>query len=64
MAWDATYDAEEFTSSVTAVRNTTNKNTIFGLINFLYGERYSIQQFKGDIPEWTEETGNHEYAAA
>lgn len=64
VVWDGSQMNNEYVNSTTVSANAKNKDTVFKIMNLLFSEKYSVQQFKGDIPEWVEKTGDHEYTIA
>ncbi|MBW3091921.1 extracellular solute-binding protein [Bifidobacterium sp. 82T10] len=64
VVWDGSQVENEFVNSTTVSSAAKNKDAVFKLLNLLFSEKYSVQQFKGDLSKWVEKTGDHEYTVS
>ncbi len=61
LTWDASGDTYSFTGGISMSAKTKNKEAAYKIINSLFSEKLSVQQFRGSIPEWVTDEGNHRY---
>lgn len=59
--WD--YAPQSFiTGRAALAESAKNKDAAYKVLNAMYDERISVEQLFGDIPKYTEETGQHKYS--
>ncbi|NEG89017.1 extracellular solute-binding protein [Bifidobacterium aerophilum] len=61
-SWD--YNADEFmivNGRLSVAKEAPNKDAIWKIVNALYSEKISVEQYVGSIPEFTTDKGNHHY---
>ncbi|MCI1635757.1 extracellular solute-binding protein [Bifidobacterium sp.] len=62
VTWDSSQDLTELSNHAIAVsKDAPNKEAIYKVVNALYGEKVSIQQYYGDIPEDVTSSDNSTY---
>ncbi|MBW3093531.1 extracellular solute-binding protein [Bifidobacterium sp. 82T10] len=64
LVWDMSRDQYAFASSTVMSAKAVNKQTVYKIINSLFSEKLGVQQYRGTIPEWVTDEGNHRYKVA
>lgn len=64
LVWDFSRDQYAFSSNVTLSKKAASKPAAYKVLNSLFSEKVSVQQYRGTIPDWVSDEGDHRYKVA